>query len=178
MLRKNVKKKEELVGVLSDRFQTVNAAIVSHYAGTTVEQMTSLRNNLREHGVEMRIVKNSLAKRAIKDTDLEPLTDHLTGPTALAYCDDDPVALAKALNDFAGENEQFVIQAGVLRGQLLEKAQVVELAKTPSRDVLLGRMVGTLQNPITGFVCVTSGILRKLVYALDAVRREKEKQEG
>lgn len=172
----NLKKKEAFVGDIHERFKSVRAAVVSHYAGTSVGEITSLRKNLREKGIEFKVLKNTLAKIAIKDTDMEILSDHFTGPTAVAYTDEHPVDLAKALNQFSKENENFQIQAGVLRGQLLEKAQVVELANIPSREVLLGRLVGSLQNPISGFVCATSGILRKSVYALDAVRREKEQQ--
>lgn len=178
MAGENLKRKEEFVGKIHDRFSSVRAAVVTHYAGTTVDKMTELRANLRKSGIELKVIKNTLAKIAVKDTDLEVLTEHFTGPTALAYSDDDPVALAKAIHDFSKDNENFTIQAGVLKGQLLEKTQVEALANTPSKEVLLSRLVGSLQNPISGFVCATSGILRKSVYALDAVRREKEEKEG
>ncbi|MCB1198416.1 MAG: 50S ribosomal protein L10 [Bdellovibrionota bacterium] len=174
----NLRKKQEFVGAVHDRFKTVRAAVVSHYAGTTVGEMTTLREKLREEGIELKVLKNTLAKIAIKDTELEVLTDHFSGPTAVAYTDEHPVSLAKALYEFAKKNKNFQIQAGVLRGQLLEKTQVEELANTPSREVLLGRLVGSLQNPISGFVYVNSGILRKAVYALDAIRRDKESKEG
>jgi len=174
----NLKKKETFVGDVHDRFKTVKAAVVSHYAGTTVGQMTHLRSELRKKGIEIKVLKNSLAKLAIKGTDMALLDEQLIGPTAIAYTDEHPIELAKAIHGFAKNNEKFQIQAGVLNGQFLEKAQVIELANIPSREVLLGRMVGSLQSPISGFVCVTSGILRKCVYALDAVRREKEKQQS
>lgn len=178
MAGQNLKVKEDFVGKLNQEFAKVNSAIISHYSGTTVEQMTELRSKLREQGVELKVIKNTLAKIAVKNTGLEPLTAHFKGPTAIAFSDSDPVALAKILKDFSKINQKFQIQAGVLDGQLLEQAQVNELADLPSREVLLGRLVGALQSPIAGFVCVNSGILRKAVYALDAVRREKEKQQG
>ncbi|MCB0327644.1 MAG: 50S ribosomal protein L10 [Bdellovibrionales bacterium] len=172
----NRKLKEQEVQILNKRFETVSAAIVSHYAGVTVEKMTAFRGKLREHGIELKVIKNTLATRAIKGTDLAELESLFKGPTALAYTDEDPIALAKALKDFAGEEEKFVVQGGVLRGKVLERDDVISLANVPSREVLLGRLVGSLQSPYAGMVHGLSGILRKLVFALDAVRREKEKQ--
>ncbi|MCB0273044.1 MAG: 50S ribosomal protein L10, partial [Bdellovibrionales bacterium] len=141
MAGENLKRKQEFVGTVHERFVSVQAAVLSHYAGTTVEQMTSLRKKLRDNGIEIKVLKNKLAKIAVKNTNLEALSDHFTGPTAIAYSDKDPVALAKALHDFAKLNEKFQIQAGVLDGQLLDKNQVEALANVPSKEVLLGRLV-------------------------------------
>jgi large subunit ribosomal protein L10 len=168
--------KERKVSDLAKTFAATQAAVLTENGGVTVEKITALRSNLRKQGVAFRVIKNTIATRAIAGTSLEPLTEKFRGPTALAFTENDPVLLAKLLTDFARTEEKFKIRAGVLNGTLLDKSQVEELARTPSRDVLLSRLVGALQSPYAGYVCVLSGVLRKFVYALDAVRREKEEQ--
>jgi large subunit ribosomal protein L10 len=168
--------KEQLVGELSQKLAKAQAAVISCYAGVNVEKVTALRASLRKEGAKIRVIKNSLATRAIVGTPLEALRDQFVGPTALAYTEKDPVALAKILTDFAKQEEKFLIRAGALSGARLDKSQVEALAQTPSREVLLGRLVGSLQSPYAGLVCSLSGILRKSVYALDAIRRKKEEQ--
>ena len=169
-------KKEHLVGEMGKKFQAVNAAVITGTAGVTVGKITALRANLRKEGAEFKVLKNTLAIRATTGTSLEPLKEEFRGPTALATTAHDPVVLAKILTEFAKQEKHFLIRAGILNGTLLSKAQVESLATTPSREVLLSRLVGALQSPYAGYVCVLSGILRKFVYALDAVRRKKEEQ--
>jgi large subunit ribosomal protein L10 len=168
--------KETEISELSKRLSKVQAAIVSHYAGINVQKVTEFRASLRKQGVEYKVIKNTLASRAVIGTSLESLKDQFTGPTALAYTETDPVALAKVLTEFAKKEQKFVIRAGALNGALLNKSQVEALATVPSREILLGRLVGSLQSPYAGLVYTLSGILRKFVYALDAVRRKKEEQ--
>ncbi|MEZ4704291.1 MAG: 50S ribosomal protein L10 [Bdellovibrionota bacterium] len=119
-----------------------------HYAGVTVEKITAFRSKLRESGIELKVIKNTLATRAIEGTELSELKDFFKGPTALAYTDSDPVALAKAVKQFSTEEEKFIVQAGVLNGKLLQKADVISLANVPSREILLGRMVGACRAPM------------------------------
>jgi len=172
----NRRAKEKLIKEFGQQFAPAQAAVISHYSGISVEKITALRSELRKQQVRLRVIKNTLVMRAIEGTPLEPLKDHFKGPTALAYTDHDPVALAKALTTFAKEEEKLVIRFGVLGGQLLTKQQVEALANTPSREVLLTRLVSSLQSPYAGLVYTLSGVLRKFVYALDAVRRKKEEQ--
>lgn len=169
-------RKEQLVGDLTKKLVSVQAAVVTQTSGVTVGKITALRASLRKEGIEFKVIKNTLATRAISGTMLEGLRSHFCGPTALAYTEKDPVSLAKVLTDFARKEDKFQIRAGILNGTLLDKAQVEELARTPSREVLLSRLVGALQSPYAGYVYVLSGILRRVVYALDAVRRKKEEQ--
>lgn len=176
MPSKNRMLKEQQVEEMAKKLSAVTAAIITETKGVTVSNITSLRANLRKEGVAFKVIKNTLATRAIAGTNLEPLTESFTGPSALAYTETDPVLLAKILTDFAKEDKKFQIRAGILDGVLLDKAQVEELARTPSREVLLSRLVGAMQSPYAGYVVVLSGILRKMVYALDAIRREKEVQ--
>lgn len=154
--------KEKVVNEIKSDLAGVNSAIVSHYSGITVEQITKLRANLRQQGVKFKVLKNKLSIRAIEGTPLEKLKDFFKGPTAIAYSKDDPIALAKTLNEFAKTESKFLIQAGVVDGDLLDKGQVIELAKVPSREVLLSRLVGSMQNSYSNFVYVLGAIQRKV----------------
>jgi len=173
-LNREIKQKD--VETFRKTLTPVQAAVIGQCSGINVEIITALRSKVRASGAQFKIVKNTLAAIAVEGTALEGLKDHFTGPTALAYTENDPVALAKVLSDFAKSQDKFKIRAGVLNGSLLDTAQVNALANVPSREVLLGRLAGALQAPYANFAYAMSGILRKLVYALDAVRREKEKQ--
>jgi large subunit ribosomal protein L10 len=169
--------KETLVSELRQTLTPMQAAVVMRCSGITVEQITNLRAELRKKSVGFRVVKNTLATRAIEGTSLGVLKDVFTGPTVLAYTQADPVGMAKVLTDFAKTQEKKVeVCAGVLSGRLLSKEEVAALANIPSREVLLARLAGSLQAPYAGLVHALSGVLRKLVYALDAVRRQKEQQ--
>ena len=176
MAGQNKALKETEVFELSKQFANVQAAVLTNCSGITVEKITTLRAKLRQNQVALKVIKNTLDYRAVEGTSLEPLKGEFKGPTALAFTDGDPVSLAKVLLEFAQQNEAFSIKAGVLNGVLMNTKQVKDLATTPSREVLLSRMVGSLQSPYAGLVYGLSGILRKLVYALEAVRRQKEEK--
>jgi len=169
--------KENFVKEFSGTLSGVQAAVVAHQAGITVEKVTALRAEMRKQKVTVKVVKNTLARKAVEGTPMAELKGSFKGPSVLVYTTHDPVAMAKALMDFANrEKDKLVIQAGVLQGKLLSAKEVAALATIPPREVLLARMVGALQSPYAGFVYALSGILRKLVYALEAVRRKKEEQ--
>jgi len=176
MANANRIEKEKQVADLAQKFGSAQAAVITQCTGITVEKITGLRAKLRKQGIEFKVVKNTLAMRASEGTSLEILKDQFVGPTAISITDKDPVLLAKVLLEFVKSEEKFVIRKGMLNGTLLDKAQVEALSKVPSREVLLARLVGALQMPYAGLVYSLSGILRKLVYALDAVRRKKEVQ--
>ncbi len=170
-------RKEAWAKDLNTDLSPVQGAIVMRMSGVTVTDITNLRSNLRKKDVRLRVIKNTLARRAVVGTPLEGLKESFTGPTALAYTTSDVVAMAKALTDFArGQDKKVEVCAGVLAGKLLSKEQITALANLPSREVLLARLAGALASPYAGFVYALSGVLRKLVYALDAVRRKKEQQ--
>lgn len=149
------------------------AVFVTDYRGLTVAQLTKLRRKLREAGTEYRVVKNTLARRAAAEVDASVLESLLVGPSGVAFAKQDPVATAKVLNEFARETKIFEIRGGMLQGKLLTAEGVQALADLPPREVLLAQVVGGMQAPISGFVSVLQGTLRKLVYALDAVREKK-----
>ena len=161
---------EEIRGHL----QASKAVFVTEYRGLTVAEMTRLRRKLRESGTDYKVVKNTLARLAAAGTDAQALEPFLSGPTALAFAKQDPAAAAKALNEFARESRILQVRGGVLGGKPLTPDDVQALANLPPREVLLAKVVGGFQAPIAGFVFVLQGTLRKLVYALDAVRQKKE----
>ena len=136
-------------------------------------QATELRRKLREAGVEFKVLKNTLtaiaAKKLIRRVDLL-----LVGPTAIAFGYDDPVAPAKVLSEFAKTNPALELKGGLLEGKVLDVAGVKALADLPSREELLSQVLRGMQAPISGLVNVLQGTIRNLVYALDAVRKQKE----
>lgn len=156
------------------RLEESKAVFVTDYRGLTVAQITRLRRKLRELGTDYKVVKNTLTRLAAQDTDAQALDPYLSGPSALAFAKEDPVATAKALSDFARESRVLEVRGGVLGGKPLGPDDVKALADLPPREVLLAQVVGGIQAPIAGFVFVLQGTLRKLVYALDAVRQKKE----
>ena len=165
--------KKAVVEQVSDVLSDSKTAIVAEYRGLTVEKMTSLRREAREAGVYLRVVKNTLARRAVKDSDFECLDEHLVGPLALA-ASVDPVAAAKVLAKFDKANDAFSIKAGAMSGSLLSIEDISALAKLPGREELLATLVGTMQAPITKFVQTLSEIPSKFVRTLAAVRDAKE----
>lgn len=169
--------KEKVVAEIKTDFAGINSAVISHYSGVTVEQITKLRANLRKEGVKFKVIKNKLSVRAIEGTSLEPLKGYFKGPTAIAYSSKDPIAMAKALKAFAETESKFLIQAGVLEGALLDKSQVIELAKIPSREILLSRLVGSMQNSYASLVYVLGAIMRKVeASSTDSTTKEQAQQ--
>lgn len=150
--------------------------VVAAHHGLTVAEVTSLRKKLREVNAEFRVVKNTLIRLAAKGTDFAKLGDVFTGPTAVGFAKGDPVALAKAMKDFAGANPKVKLKAGFLDGAVLSAKEIEALADTPSRQVLLSRLAGGLAAPITRLAQALSGPERKLVYALNSVHEQKSKQ--
>ncbi|MDS1030408.1 50S ribosomal protein L10 [Bacillota bacterium LX-D] len=165
--------KQQVVNQIKEKLQDSASAVLTDYRGLNVAQVTKLRNELRQAGVEYKVLKNTLIKRAADDLGLEGLDPYLEGPTALAFSKD-PVSPAKVLFDFAKENKALEIKAGVLEGKVIEVQQVKALADLPSKEELLAKIVGGMQAPLYGFAAVLNGNLRNFVYALEAVRQQKE----
>lgn len=178
-MRTNVKRseKEKVVADLSERLEGVSAVFVTDFSGLDVEKMTKLRRGVRDAGGSYQVVKNTLLRRITNGTELEKLTEMFTGNNALGFCQDDPVPLAKALVDFAKDNEKLVIKGGMLGAQVMAFEQIKALADLPSREVLLAQLLGTLNNVPGSFVRVLNAIPSKLVYALSAIRDQKEQEE-
>jgi len=169
----NLEQKKAVVAEVSEVASAAETAILAEYRGLTVAQMSDLRRNARNAGVTVRVVKNTLARRAFEGTDFECLNEQLSGPLTLAMSDD-PAAAAKALHDFAKDNEALKIKAGAMGGKLLSDAEIVALAKLPTRDELLGKLAGTMQAPIQKFVQTLNEVPGSFVRVLAAVRDQKQ----
>lgn len=166
--------KTQVIEELSAKLATAKAAFLADYRGLTVDEVNELRGKLREAGVEYRVVKNTLLRLATKDTPFTCLDEYLKGPTAIAIAQDDPVAPAKVLADFAKASKVFELKTAVLDGKLLSLAEVSALAELPSRDQLLAKMLGSINAPISNFVGVLAAVPRSLVQVLGAIKDQKE----
>ncbi|GAB0058027.1 50S ribosomal protein L10 [Candidatus Magnetaquicoccaceae bacterium FCR-1] len=171
----NQTEKSVIIQEVQESMARSQVAIASHYRGMTVAQMTRLRREIRAAGAELRVVKNTLTRRAIQGSQFEPLGKVLTGPTILAFSKD-PVAPAKVLTEFAKKHPLLIVQGGVLNGVFMNPAEIVELSKLPSREVLLARLLGTMMNPVQNIVGVLAAVPASFVRVLDRIREEKEKQ--
>lgn len=164
--------KQQVIDDLHAAWTDSSAGVVAHYRGLTVSQMGSLRRSLHEAGISIQVVKNTLARRAAEGTGFKAAEELFTGPVAIAY-GSDPVAMAKALSEFSKKNEALDIRGGVLDGKFIDAAGVHALAKLPSREELLAKMLGSMQSPISGFVRTLNEIPASFVRVLAAVRDQK-----
>jgi large subunit ribosomal protein L10 len=169
----NKELKQQIVAEIKTKLENSSAAVLTDYRGLNVAQVTELRKRMREAGVEYKVLKNTMIRFAAHELGLEGLDPYLEGPTAVAFSAD-PVAPAKIIYDFAKANKALEVKVGVLEGKVIEAAQVKALADLPSREELLAKVVGGMQAPLYGMVSVLSGTLRSFVYALEAVRKQKE----
>ena len=143
---------KKVVADLVELLKSAQAGVLVDYRGITVEQDTQLRNKLREAGVEYKVVKNTLTRFAANEVGYQELDSSLHGPTALAISSTDPVAPAKVLSDFAKDVEAIEIKAGFLDGKVISIDEVKTLANTPSREVLIAKIMGSLNSPISKLV--------------------------
>ena len=165
-----VDKVEELTAALSN----AKAIYLADFTGLDVAKVTGLRNKLRDAEVGYQVVKNRLAKRAAAKAGISGLDEHLIGPTAIAFTNEDPIAPAKILQDFADEDDAFSIKLGFMDGQVLSPEEIKALSKLPSREELLSKVLGSVQSPMYGLAGVLNGLLRNLVGVIGAIE-EKQK---
>lgn len=156
----NLDDKKAVVAEISAQVATAQTIVVADYRGLGVVHLTELRKKARESGVYLRVLKNTLARRAIAGTPFEALSADLTGPL-LYGISQDPVAAAKVLNDFSKTNDKLVLKAGCYSGRTLDQAAVKALASIPSRDELLAKLLGVMQAPVSTFASVVAALARK-----------------
>lgn len=154
------------VDELKSRLDGVKTVMLTEYRGLTVQQLSDLRKQLRAVSAEYKIVKNRLARLAIKSSHVEGLSGHLKGPTGIIFSKADPVAVSKALHNFARTNQALAIKAGFVDGQVLPPAELKALADLPSRDQLRGRLVGSIEGVLAKLVGLLLAPQRELVYVL------------
>lgn len=172
-----LEQKQETVTQVSAQLATAQAVIVAEYRGLGVGAMTGLRAKARGAGVYVRVLKNTLARRAVRGTQFEKLSEQLSGPLVYGFAQD-PVAGAKVLADFAKDHERFVIKGGAMSNALMSAKDIKLLATMPAREELLAKLAGTLQAPIVKLARTLNEIPGKFVRTLAAVRDAKEKPAG
>ncbi len=155
----NLDDKKAVVAEVAEQIAKAQTVVLAEYNGIEVPNMTVLRSKAREAGVYLRVVKNTLVRRAVADTQFAPLAEKMTGPLIYSISAD-PVAAAKVLNEFAKGNDKLVLKAGCYAGKVLDKAGVQALASIPSRDELLAKLLGVMKAPVSGFA-VALGALAK-----------------
>ncbi|MEZ4549993.1 MAG: 50S ribosomal protein L10 [Desulfobacterales bacterium] len=170
----NKSQKKQLVEDLHAKFEKSKIVILTDYKGLNVIKINELRRKLTDANIEYRVVKNTLLARASEDTDVAAVKDHFTGPTAIALSYDDPVAPAKVLADFAKDNDKLEIKIGVMAGKLLDVQAIKSLSELPSREVLLSQLLSVMNAVPTALVRALTNVPEKLLYALQAIKDQKE----
>jgi len=158
-IRKNIKDKDGF--------------LVVSYSGLSGPDANTLRQSLKDNKSRLFVIKNSISKRVFKETGIEGLSEMLQGPCGLVFVQDDFIIIAKLINTFAKEHESFKIAGGVLKDRILNKSDIVSLAKFSNKKTLHTQLVMSMKSPITGLVCSLSNILNKLVFVLEEVKKKK-----
>lgn len=156
-----VELKQPIIAEISELLSGAASAVIVDYRGLTVAQDTALRKQLREAGITYKVYKNTMIKRAAEGTDFAALDPDLEGPTALAVSKDDATAAARILAEFAKKADKLEIKAGIIEGTYYDQKGMQVIATIPSREVLLGRLLGSMQSPITNFARVLNQIAEK-----------------
>lgn len=178
-MREVIKEKDKIVQEIREKVSRSQIGILTDFKGLKVEEMTRLRRQLQDASAELKVVKNTLLRRAAADdSPIGPMLSHFTGPNALTLGYADPVALAKIMTKFAQEKPQLEIKAAVLSGQLLSAKDLEALSKLPSREVLMAQFLGLLNGVPTALVTVLAGVIRNLLNVLVAYKDKKAESEG
>ncbi|WP_070121460.1 50S ribosomal protein L10 [Bacillus marinisedimentorum] len=162
-----LEQKKQIVDEIADKLKASQSTVIVDYRGLDVAEVTELRKQLREAGVDFKVYKNTMTRRAVEKAELTDLNDVLTGPNAIAFGGEDVIAPAKIINNFAKDHEELEIKAGVLEGRVVSVDKVKELAELPSRDGLLSMLLSVLQAPVRNFALATK-----------AVAEQKEEEQG
>jgi large subunit ribosomal protein L10 len=170
---KILEKKKKAVEALAEQFRTAKSVILADYRGLTVEQDTELRRALRKESVDYKVIKNTLAKFAVKQCGFDDLEKYLEGPTSMAAHTEDPVIPAKVLVEYSKKFNNLQVKAGIVEGRVLDANGINELAALPSREQLVASVLAGFNAPIASFVNVLNGNIRGLVVALKAIAEKK-----
>jgi large subunit ribosomal protein L10 len=160
-MSKAIEAKKQVVAEIVEKLSNSKSTIITDYRGLTVAETNELRKKLREAGVEYKVLKNTLTRRATAETGLTELDEHLNGPTAIAFSNDDVVAPAKILHNFAKEHKALEIKAGVVEGKVVGIDEIKELADLPSREGLLSMLLSVLQAPVRNFALAVKAVAEK-----------------
>lgn len=166
--------KKQIVSEVNEAANSALSAVLADYRGVTVGDMTELRKNARENKVYLRVVRNTLLKRAVEDTDFECIGEVLVGPTILAFSQEDPGAAARVLKDFAKEHDDFEIKALSIGGKLLDASDIDVLAKLPTYDQAISILMSVMLAPVTKLARTFNEVPSKVTRAVAAVRDQKK----
>ncbi|MFQ5823454.1 MAG: 50S ribosomal protein L10 [bacterium] len=170
--------KVAIVEEVTEQLKQAKSVFLTEFSGLNVEEINNLRKSFRGASVQYRVVKNTLARLSAKAAGCDELLEYLEGPTALAFGMEDPTAPAKVITEFAKETEKLKIKACLFEGVFVGTDQISEIANLPSREELLARLMRSLNAPISNLVLSLNGILRNFVYALEAVKKQKEESDS
>jgi len=165
-MSKNIEIKKGVVADIKQKFEKAQSAVLVDYRGLNVAEDTELRNQLRKAGVEYAVLKNTMINLAVKDMGVDDIKAHLEGPTAVAFGMEDAVAPAKVLSDFIKKSKKMAIKCGVVDGAYIDEKGVEALANTPSREVLIARIMGSMMSSVS-----------KFVYCVEAIRKKQAGEE-
>ncbi|MEQ9617847.1 MAG: 50S ribosomal protein L10 [Deltaproteobacteria bacterium] len=170
--------KNELVQEFNNVFKSGPSVLVVEYKGLTVNELQGLRANLNKAEAELKVVKNTLLKIAAKDTDIEQITELFEGPTAVAICKKDPTEVAKVFVDSAKKIPLLKIKGGVVDGSVLNETEISALSKLPSREEMIAQFMGLISSPMSNFLGTLVQLQTQFLYALNALKEKKEKEEN
>ncbi|MDX1334179.1 MAG: 50S ribosomal protein L10 [Gammaproteobacteria bacterium] len=166
--------KKQVVSEVATVAQSAHSAVAAEYRGLTVEEMTALRVKAREGGVYLRVVKNTLARRAFEGTEFECMNDQLVGPLVLALSQEDPGSAARVVKDFAKEHEKLVVKVLAVGGEALAASEIDRLASLPTRDQAISMLMAVMKAPLDKFARTVNEVPGKLVRTVAAVRDAKQ----
>jgi len=169
-----LEEKKAVVAEVSEVAKGAFSAVAAVYSGVTVEEMTDLRAKARQDNVYLRVVKNTLARRALENTDFECMSERLTGPLILAFSQEDPGAAARVAKDFAKENDKFEVTMLSVGGELLEPSEIDKLASLPTRDQAISMLMAVMLAPTEKFVRTLNAVPTKLVRTVAAISDQKQ----
>jgi len=170
----SLEQKQAMVSEVAAKLQGAQVVLVAEYRGLDVERVTQLRSKARKSGLYLRVLKNTLARRAVKGTPFEKLSDQMVGPLMYGISQD-PVAGAKVMSEFAKDNELFVIKAGAMANSVMSAKDIKALALLPSREELLAKLMGTMLAPVAKLVRTMNEVPSKFVRTLAALKDQREK---
>jgi large subunit ribosomal protein L10 len=168
-------KPEKVVSVteLHDKFTRAVSAVLADFRGLTVQELTDLRQQLREASLELAVVKNTLARLAVQETAFEKLSPYLKGPTSITFSYRDTVAPAKVLSAYVKKQPKLAVRAGLFEGEVIPAEKISTIADLPPRDVLLAQALATMQGPLAGLVATIQGVLSTFIGTLQAIYEKK-----
>ncbi len=165
--------KIKVVEELKEKFQSARGIVLADFTGLTVAEVNELRRKCREAQVEYRVVKNTLARIAVREANLAGLEEHIEGPTAVAISEVDPIAPAKVLSDFMKEFEKLTFKGGYIEGELCTPEKVKEIGNLPTKDELMAQVIGAINAPISQVVFCIEGLLRNVISIVDQLAKGK-----